>query len=349
MIKRVLGFLALGAILAAGKASNEDGVCQTYCSAICTMTGDPHVTPFGGKGTFHIPHDLDQATLYEMDGWKVWGPLTTTTIDSSVFQLFYTLNVGDIQVQASDLCEEAGDSTLIGYDWSNGDFAYLNVTCAKSDKYSQLGLFLNMELTKTDTSSDTSATFQSMEEGSSGFCTVPDSLRRRGLRLGRALGDNDIGTCAERCAPSSPCLGKGDPHITTFYGDKYNEQASDPGIWTVYESPSDGGFKITVDTKNDGRTYTFNFGDESVNAEDDCPEGKKTDPIQFVKTFSNGDTLAASVTCTYGDHSKPTKKAGTFFNWEINKLDVTNDPSETFKSIEEKEGSSGMCISKPSS
>jgi len=340
-------------------AVNGDGTCRNYCSATCTMSGDPHITNFAGQ-TFHSPHGVSDVTLYEMDAFKLWGPITNVTVpgDSNLFQVFYSLHVGDEEVKASEFCHKVGDSKLFQNDWRNGDFAFIEVTCETSSKYpEELGLFLNMQLTKTDVSSDHDESFQDMEAGSSGFCVVPDSSRRRLRRgrRGRRLESETVGTCANKCAPKSLCVGKDDPHITTFFGQSYNEEPSNPVNLTVYEIPGNttfdknekiSKFKIWVETWNSGRTYAFHFGNQEVRAKNDCPQGDKTSPIVFKQTFDNGDLVSATVQCTYGDHNMPTD-AGTFFNWQVDKLCQTNDPNETFKSLEMKEGTFGLCISNP--
>ncbi|GBG28193.1 Hypothetical Protein FCC1311_044162 [Hondaea fermentalgiana] len=368
-MKAAFGLIAM-AVLATKSAMADDN-CETVCRGTCNTWQDPHVIDFSGD-SFKIESSVTDVTLYEVDNFAVWAPQTHRSVDGTDFQLFYSLSFGGENITADALCSAPGDSTtrvkLFDENKPGSDYLEAYIWCMQADSYPQLGLFLAVQLTKVDSQSN-GETFAQIEAGlgAIGECIAkndePEDDDSRRLGASRSLrGLKSAGTfspagpawieadCYTVCSSEEPCQGTGDPHIETFFGDKYNVQPSGPENFTVYEINGTttydhdhdvNAFDVWVETKNSGRTYVVHFGDEILDASSCTKSGQS---FAASHTFANGDNLYLQAECTYASNHK--SEYGLFFNWYVHKFDVSYGET-SFKTLEEDEGSDGLCISKP--
>lgn len=346
--------------------------CYEVCRGTCNTWQDPHVVDFAGD-SFKISDSLEDVTLYELNDFSVWAPQTHRSIDGTNFQLFYSMSWNGENITAAELCTNPGDSTTrvtLFDDTPGSDYVEGYIWCTESDNYPQLGLFLAIQLTKVD-SQVNGEDFLEIEEnlGAKGECmgasdeVASDANGRRRLR-GDKRSLNSEGSfspagpswiaseCYTVCPNQEPCEGEGDPHVTTFYGQKYNLQPSTPENFTVYEITGTTSydekhditdFDVWIETRNTGRTYVIHFGDEVISSSS-CTKSGET--FAASHTFADGDNIYLSATCTYSQNNKSTY--GLFFDWKVYKFDVANG-SSSFKTLETDEGSQGLCLSQPQS
>lgn len=354
--------------------------CYQVCRGTCNTWQDPHVIDFAGD-EFKISKSIEDVTIYEIDNFSVWAPQTHRTVDGTNFQLFYSMSWDGENITATELCTNPGDSTtrvtLLGNN-PGSDYVEGYIWCMQADDYPQLGLFLAIQLTKVD-SQVGGDSFLEIEKslGAKGECmgandeatentTMNNSSENNGRRL-RGVDERSLsgaGTfspvgpswiaseCYTICPNQEPCQGEGDPHITTFFGKKYNLQPSGPENFTVYEITGNTtydeehditGFDIFIETKNTGRTYAIHFGDEVIDSSSCTKSG---DVFAASHTFPNGDSVYLQATCTYSQNNK--SKYGLFFDWKVYKFDVPYG-SQDFRTLETDEGSQGLCLSPPQS
>ncbi|CAK8992549.1 Uncharacterized protein SCF082_LOCUS3147, partial [Durusdinium trenchii] len=346
-----LTLAALGAI----HSNANDGVCQGSCQAVCKVTGDPHVTDFFGESTFHTPPDATEANFYTYQGdFTIKAPITTVSDNSGdVFHLIYTLHFGSTVLKASEVCpNNKTDVPHVQLEHSFGDkgFAWIDVYCATSPTKSKLtGAFLNFEVHKMDFTDDPTATFETLEKDSTGFCMGQNEGRRlRGVRSLSGAGP----TCATLCRPDDPCDAINDPHIKTFFNQKYSITNSQEESFVLYEMPGNttydhehdvSKFVVKIWTESAGRIHKIDFGDEVITTAN-CTNGKNTLPLGLREVFDDGDILQMVVQCTNGMHSDNPQPIFLNVN-SLVKYDFASGGSTDFRTVEEEQGSFGLCIS----
>ncbi|CAK9057109.1 Uncharacterized protein SCF082_LOCUS30691, partial [Durusdinium trenchii] len=327
--------------------------------AKCTVTGDPHVTDFYGD-YFHTDPTATSAVLYSKNGFSVDGPITTVTDSSgSQFHLFYSLNFGSTTLKATTMCpnnQTKGTARVqLEHDFGSDGYVWIDVYCATSPTKSKLmGAFLNFDIYVVDFTNDASATFDTLEADSTGYCMGKDSGRR--LRGVRALSSSSSPTCANVCKPSQACSATGDPHIKTFFKYDYSITNNQQETFVLYEMPGNttydeendvSNFLVTITTNSTGRIHQVDFGEDRITTAN-CTDGVNTLPLGLRETFRNGDVLRIVVECTVGSNSN--KPQPIFLNVvSLEKTDDSPDGTDTdFLTLETDQGNFGLCMEQSS-
>lgn len=301
-----------------GTETNGQAPGEVYCScsANCTASGDPEITPFlsDHKTTLSDPNEL----MYQMGDWTV-----ELTVDSGT--RITEVNFGGV-IYSKDNCESEETSWKDVYEDKNYGKVDITIECALYHSY----YHLNIDLMKSDTSqaadSDQAPDFSTFEAdiGSSGFCVGGQSRLLRGRKL----------TAGETCSCSASCYMYGDPHVTSFYNK--NEKITSNDLETIY---SQDDFTITATVTNSYiRNVTFG-GYETLSAAELCTSTHINQ--NYTQSFGSLGYLTMIAQCDNVGSAH-----GFFFDLFITKYDYADQAdatTESFQTMEESQSTGGLC------
>lgn len=324
----LLATTGLATLLASGlgapKVQYGDDEC--YCNALCTATGDPHLTNFWGEK--ELLANEDSYLLYQLDNF---------VIEAKIFKTSYIqeLRFGD-QTVSVDSCDEVGKSFTMNKLLRDGNItAY--VECKHANRKMHVdGFHLDVTIAKENFGKQ--ADFRSIEktDNAKGACiTLPsqDNLQAQGNET--FVNSSKTPKIRAKCQCKSTCFAYGDPHIIDF--DQQKKTILSSGDLLLYSQNN-----VNVIGKvQDTRIRTLTVGKKSYTASKDICDKVSchTCNNKYVEThdFPNGQHLEVEIRCRY------LGKVGYFFDVLVRKEDTATLEDQSFDSLEESAKSTGAC------